>query len=161
MRIRRILDALAGNRFSAKECGIFEPIYRSLLDHDHYLHIADFTSYVDAQDLVSQVYADKASWSSKAILNVARMGKFSSDRSIQEYANDIWGIQAFPRTDAVAFAFVATMLLQAQDAPLEKKAGPVMEGLLSSFSVPWGDLLKKAHESERRNLLSGLGVGWT
>jgi glycogen phosphorylase len=97
MRIRRIIDAIAGNRFSAGECGIFDPIYRILAEGDHYLHIADFASYVEAQDLVSQTFADTSLWSAKAILNVARMGKFSSDRSIEEYAREIWGIQAWPR----------------------------------------------------------------
>jgi starch phosphorylase len=96
-RIRRILDSLAGSRFCPGEPGLFDPIYRTLLDHgDHYLHIADFASYIDAQALVSLTFAEPATWSAKAILNVARMGKFSSDRSIQEYAKDIWGIQSVP-----------------------------------------------------------------
>ncbi len=96
-RIRRVLDALADNRFSPEECGIFDALHRALVDHgDHYLHIADFSSYVDAQDRVSRLFTDPAAWSEKAILNVARMGKFSSDRSIQEYATEIWGVQAVP-----------------------------------------------------------------
>jgi starch phosphorylase len=96
LRIRRIIDGLAGNRFSAGECGIFDPIYRILVEGDHYLHIADFASYVQAQETVSETFADTSLWSAKAILNVARMGKFSSDRSIEEYAREIWGIQAWP-----------------------------------------------------------------
>jgi glycogen phosphorylase len=96
-RIRRVLDAIGGNRFSAGEEGIFQPIVRTLLDDgDHYLHIADFASYTEAQERVSKVFMDPAAWSQKAILNVARMGKFSSDRSIQEYASEIWGVQAWP-----------------------------------------------------------------
>jgi starch phosphorylase len=95
LRIRRILDALAGSRFCEGEPGIFDPIRRTLIDDgDHYLHIADLNAYLEAQALVSHVFTDRASWSAKAILNVARMGKFSSDRSIQEYASDIWGIEA-------------------------------------------------------------------
>jgi starch phosphorylase len=97
LRIRRTLDALAGRLFCAGECGIFDPIYQALLDHgDHYLHIADFASYIEAQDLGSHLFTDNAAWNNKAILNVARMGKFSSDRSIQEYADEIWGIKALP-----------------------------------------------------------------
>jgi starch phosphorylase len=97
LRIRRILDALTGNRFSEGEPGIFDPIRRALIDDgDHYLHIADLNSYLEAQARVSEVFTDRAAWSAKAILNVARMGKFSSDRSIEEYARDIWGIQALP-----------------------------------------------------------------
>ncbi|MEP6538702.1 MAG: glycogen/starch/alpha-glucan phosphorylase [Bryobacteraceae bacterium] len=96
-RIRRVLDSIAGNRFSACEPGIFDPIYRSLMDDgDHYLHIADFQEYADAQQRVSATFNDATAWSSKAILNVARMGKFSSDRSIQEYAREIWGVAALP-----------------------------------------------------------------
>jgi glycogen phosphorylase len=92
-RIRRILDSLSANVFSADEPGIFEPIRRALLEEgDHYLHLADFGPYVAAQDKVSETFLDPALWSSKAILNVARMSKFSSDRTIREYARDIWNI---------------------------------------------------------------------
>ena len=95
IRIRRVVDALAGRVFCAGECGIFDPLYRALLEHgDHYLHIADFNSYIEAQELISQVFTDTSAWSAKAILNVARMGKFSSDRSVEEYAREIWGVQA-------------------------------------------------------------------
>jgi starch phosphorylase len=96
-RVKRVLDALAGNRFSATEHGIFDVLHRALVEHgDHYLHIADFSSYVETQDLVARLFTDPEAWSAKAILNVARMGKFSSDRSIQEYADEIWGLQAVP-----------------------------------------------------------------
>jgi starch phosphorylase len=96
-RIRRVLDSLTGSLFSVGESGIFEPIFQALVEHgDHYLHIADFSSYVEAQELVSRLFTQPSAWSAKAILNVARMGKFSSDRSIQEYAEDIWHIRALP-----------------------------------------------------------------
>jgi starch phosphorylase len=92
-RIKRILDSLAANQFSAKEPGIFEPIRRALLEEgDHYFHLADFGPYMTAQDNVSETFTDPALWSSKAILNVARMSKFSSDRTIREYAKDIWNV---------------------------------------------------------------------
>ncbi len=94
-RIRRILDALSANRFNAAEPGIFDPIRRALLDDgDHYLHLADFASYREAQLSVARLFTDPAEWNRKTILNVARMGKFSSDRSIQEYADEIWGVQS-------------------------------------------------------------------
>ncbi len=97
-RIRRILDSLAANTFSANEPGIFEPIRKALLDEgDHYLHLADFGPYVDAQNAISKTFLDPKAWTSKAILNVARMSKFSSDRTIQEYAHDIWDVKpVFP-----------------------------------------------------------------
>ncbi|MEO8661614.1 MAG: glycogen/starch/alpha-glucan phosphorylase [Bryobacteraceae bacterium] len=97
-RINRILNAIRSNRFSASEHGIFDSICQGLLnDGDHYLHIADFAAYVETQESVSRVFTDPSLWSSKCILNVARMGKFSSDRSIQEYASEIWGIQSLRR----------------------------------------------------------------
>jgi starch phosphorylase len=66
-----------------------------LLDEgDHYLHLADFNSYLAAQASVSQSFIDPATWSKRAILNVARMSKFSSDRTIREYAQEIWDIHA-------------------------------------------------------------------
>ncbi len=93
-RLKRVLDSLSSNTFSAGEPGIFEPIRRALLEEgDHYLHLADFASYISAQETASTTFLDTAAWSSKAILNVARMSKFSSDRTIREYATDIWNIK--------------------------------------------------------------------
>ncbi len=100
--IRRVLDSLTANTFSADEQGIFEPIRRALLeDGDHYLHLADFNSYVDAQNEASRTFLHPDQWSSKAILNVARMSKFSSDRTIHEYARDIWNIRSVCPTSGV------------------------------------------------------------
>ncbi len=99
-RIKRILDSLAADEFSAKEPGIFEPIRRALLEEgDHYFHLADFGPYIAAQDKVSETFIDPTEWSSKAILNVARMSKFSSDRTIREYAQDIWNVVPVHPTD--------------------------------------------------------------
>jgi glycogen phosphorylase len=96
-RIERALDSLTSGLFSRGEHGIFDPIRRALLDEgDHYLHLADFPSYLTAQDRISSVFTDEAEWSSKAILNVARMSKFSSDRTIKEYAHDIWNVKSIP-----------------------------------------------------------------
>jgi starch phosphorylase len=96
-RIRRVVDSLTTNTFSSGEPGIFEALRKALLDEgDYYLHLADFSSYLDAQKMVSNTFQDFGKWSSKAILNVARMSKFSSDRTIQEYADDIWNIRSVP-----------------------------------------------------------------
>lgn len=101
-RIRRVLDSLTNNVFSEYEPGIFAPIRRALLEEgDHYLHLADFDSYLAAQEIVSKAFLDAAGWSSKAILNVARMSKFSSDRTIQEYARDIWNIRSVRPADGI------------------------------------------------------------
>jgi starch phosphorylase len=96
-RLRRVVDSLLGSTFAKGESGIFDAIFRALVDlGDQYMHLADFRSYVETQDRVSGAFTNTSEWSAKAILNVARMGKFSSDRSIQEYATGIWGIHALP-----------------------------------------------------------------
>ena len=101
-RIRRVLDSLIDGTFSRGELELFDPIRRILLDEgDHYLHLADFDSYLAAQEKASRSFLDPAAWSRKAILNVARMGKFSSDRTIREYAKDIWNVQAIPPTSGM------------------------------------------------------------
>jgi starch phosphorylase len=101
-RIQRVLDSLTSGRFSPNEPGIFDPIRRMLLDQgDRYFHIADLIPYLDAQLAVSEAYQDAAGWDARAILNVARMGKFSSDRTIREYAGEIWGIKAISPTDSI------------------------------------------------------------
>jgi starch phosphorylase len=96
--VRRVVDAISSGRFSPREPGLFASIRSSLLDQgDYYFHLADFEAYVDAQQRVSEDYAVPPQWWRKSILNVARMGKFSSDRTIREYARDIWQITAIER----------------------------------------------------------------
>jgi glycogen phosphorylase len=96
-RIKRVVDSLTSNTFSGSEPGLFEPIRRALLDEgDHYFHLADFSSYLAVQERVSDAFADPSRWATSAIVNVARMGKFSSDRTIREYARDIWNIHSIP-----------------------------------------------------------------
>ena len=91
---RAALDLLASDHFSQHEPGVFAPIVDMLLRQgDHYLHLADLKSYSEAHARVGELYADKEAWSRKAILNVAASGKFSSDRTIAEYAKDIWQVQ--------------------------------------------------------------------
>jgi starch phosphorylase len=88
---REALDLLFGDAFGGLEPGIFAPIRENLLDRgDFYMHLADLTSYAEAQRRVSAVYADPQEWTRKAIWNVAHSGRFSSDRAIAEYAADIW-----------------------------------------------------------------------
>ena len=99
--IHHALDLIERNFFSMMEPGIFEPLVRSLLDQgDHYLLLADLRSYIETQDRVDAAYKDRESWTRKAILNVARAGKFSSDRTIQEYVKDIWHVAPCTPLDA-------------------------------------------------------------
>jgi len=93
--LRRVLDALASDRFAGGEPGVFAPILQSLLDHgDRYFVLADFESYVATQEQVGRDYRDAEEWSRRAVLNVARMGFFSADRAIREYAERIWRLDA-------------------------------------------------------------------
>ena len=93
---KRVLDALNSDRFCPGEPGLFRWIFDSLLrGGDVYFHLADLPSYVKAQHEAALEYGDAGAWARKAILNVARSGKFSSDRTIKEYARDIWGIRAY------------------------------------------------------------------
>jgi starch phosphorylase len=95
--IRAVLDALAGDIFSPGEPGLFRPIVDSLLDGgDPYLCLADFAAYLACQDQVSLAWLDQERWNRMAILNTARSGKFSSDRTIREYADEIWKVVPTP-----------------------------------------------------------------
>ena len=93
---RRALDLIFSDYFSQNEPGVFEPLRDVLLNHDHYMHLADLKSYLEADDALRALYADPSEWARKAILNVAGSGKFSSDRTIAEYAADIWNVQPCP-----------------------------------------------------------------
>ncbi len=91
--LKGVVDAIAGGIFSPGQPRLFQPVVDSLLNGgDPYLCLADFASYVHAQEEVSRVYLDPERWTRMAILNVARTGKFSSDRTIQQYADEIWGV---------------------------------------------------------------------
>jgi glycogen phosphorylase len=94
---RAALDLIGSDHFSRSERGVFAPLLDTLLTHgDHYMHLADLTSYLDADQQLRELYADADAWTRKTILNVAGSGKFSSDRAIAEYANDIWKVKACP-----------------------------------------------------------------
>ncbi len=94
---RSALDLIAADHFSHHEPGVFTPLLDTLLlNGDHYMHLADLKSYLEADQALVALYADPDGWSRKAILNVAGSGKFSSDRTIAEYASDIWHAKPFP-----------------------------------------------------------------
>lgn len=94
---RQALDLIFNDHFSRDEPGIFAPIRDMLLQHgDYYMHLADLTSYTDTQQRVGELYSTPDAWASKAIMNVACSGKFSSDRTIAEYAAGIWNIVSCP-----------------------------------------------------------------
>ena len=96
-KTRAALDLIFSDHFSRSEPGVFAPLRDTLLTKgDHYLHLADLTSYCQAQEAVGALYANPREWARKAIMNVASSGKFSSDRTIAEYAREIWNVEPCP-----------------------------------------------------------------
>ena len=94
--LREVIDLIGSGRFSPGDQELFRPLVHSLIDRDDYLLLADYPSYLAAQEAVGLAYQDQPGWSHKSILNVARMGKFSSDRAIREYCRDIWHVEPVP-----------------------------------------------------------------
>jgi glycogen phosphorylase len=93
---RAALDLIGAGHFSGSEPKLFQPLYDLLMQADRYMHLADLKSYLNADQQMCDLYADPRAWARKAVLNVASSGWFSSDRTIGEYAKDIWGAAAWP-----------------------------------------------------------------
>lgn len=91
--LREALELIRSNHFSPNNPGLFQPLIDNLTFRDDYTICADYQSYIDCQEKVSSVYLDHKLWTKMSILNTARMGKFSSDRAIREYCQDIWKIE--------------------------------------------------------------------
>ena len=89
-QLKEILDLIHSGYFSPQNPGLFHPLVNALLDHDEFMLLADYRSYLDCQERVSLAYKDTENWTRLSILNVARIGYFSSDRSIREYCDRIW-----------------------------------------------------------------------
>jgi len=99
--LRQVLGMIGSGFFSPGDPGRFLPIINALTDDgDHYLLLADYSAYIACQEKVDALYRNSGEWARKAILNVAGMGKFSSDRTIREYAEKIWGVKAVPSAEA-------------------------------------------------------------
>ena len=96
--LRGALDAIASGLFSGGDKALFRPLVDQLIDHDPFLVLTDFASYADAQAQASRAFADPEKWTRMSILNAARLGYFSSDRSIREYCRDVWRVQPVPIT---------------------------------------------------------------
>ena len=106
--IRRVLDSIASGHFSRGDKDLFRPIVANLLSsRDEYVHLADLQPYIETQERVDVEYRDRMSWLRKSLLNIARMGKFSSDRTITEYAREIWNVKP-----AVIGSFAHAALLE-------------------------------------------------
>lgn len=95
-RLKEAIDLLVSGALSRGDRDLFRPLLDTLLNYDEYMLLADYASYVECQQKVSQAYASQDEWTRMSVLNVARMGKFSSDRSIREYCADIWKVKPIP-----------------------------------------------------------------
>ena len=91
--LREVLDFIASGALAGGDPGLFQPLVDNLLEHDPILVLADYQAYIECQDQVSALWRDPRAWTRKSILNVARMGKFSSDRSIRDYCAQVWQVK--------------------------------------------------------------------
>ena len=94
--LKHAIDRIAAGDFAEGDATLFQPLVESLLSEDEYLLLADYVSYVACQDRVEEAYRDAEAWTRMSILNAARCGFFSSDRTIDEYATDIWRVPRLP-----------------------------------------------------------------
>jgi starch phosphorylase len=90
--LREVLNSIANGQFSHGDRNLFRPLVDGLLNSDPYMLLADYQSYVDCQDQVSAAFRDQEKWTRMSIYNAVRMGRFSSDRAIEEYCRNIWGV---------------------------------------------------------------------
>jgi starch phosphorylase len=90
--LKESIDFIASGALAGGDTALFRPIVDNLLGHDPFLVLADYQAYVEAQERVSALWRDEREWARKSILNVARMGRFSSDRSIRDYCEHVWNV---------------------------------------------------------------------
>jgi starch phosphorylase len=91
--LREAIDLISSGFFSNGDRALFQPLVESLITRDDYMLLADYQAYVECQQSVSRAYSDQSAWTRMSILNCARIGRFSSDRSIREYCRDIWNVR--------------------------------------------------------------------
>jgi starch phosphorylase len=91
--LRTAIDRVSSGYFSHGDGNLFRPLIDELMSLDQYMLLADYTSYIDCQDRISDAWRNQDRWTRMSVLNVARMGKFSSDRSIRDYCRDIWNVE--------------------------------------------------------------------
>jgi len=94
--LRQAIDQIASGYFTNGDQDVVKPVVNSMRYHDEFLSFADYQAYIEAQDRVDEAYRDRERWTRMSILNVARCGFFSSDRTIKEYCDDIWKITPVP-----------------------------------------------------------------
>ncbi|MDP2858920.1 MAG: glycogen/starch/alpha-glucan phosphorylase [Bacillota bacterium] len=96
IELRAVMELIGAGAFSPSDPGLFRPLVDALVYHDPFMLMADYRSYIECQERVSAAYRDQEGWTGMSILNVARIGRFSSDRSIREYCEKIWNVRPVP-----------------------------------------------------------------
>ena len=96
IHIREVIDLLSGEFFNLDEPGVFGPIVDTLMNGDFYLVLADFEGYRKAHLEADAIYSDRRRWGQITLMNIAKVGTFSSDRTISDYVRDIWKVERFP-----------------------------------------------------------------
>ena len=92
--LKNVIDSLTAGQFSEGDGGLFKPIVDSLLRDDHYMLLTDYASYIECSERAGRAYRDPENWTRMSILNTARCGFFSSDRSMRQYSDEIWNVDA-------------------------------------------------------------------
>ena len=100
--LREVIDFIASDELGRGDTELFRPIVENLLGDDPFMLMADYQSYIDAQERVSALWRDQRAWTRMSILNSARSGKFSSDRAIRDYCREIWGIALSQRREGMS-----------------------------------------------------------
>jgi len=91
--LKQCIDQIAGGYFSPEDSNLFKGLADDLLNNDRFMLLKDYQSYIECQEKVNELYAKPDQWVRKALLNIAASGKFSSDRTIAQYAREIWGVE--------------------------------------------------------------------
>ena len=132
--LREAIDQIGGGFFSNGDRELFRPLVESLLTRDDYMLLADYQAYVDCQQRVSDAYRDQDAWTRMSILNTARVGRFSSDRSIREYCRDIWNVS--PITPAPRWHDMAPSMVRRRETPVRTTRG--LSAPLGASMLPGG-----------------------
>jgi len=117
--LQEIIDLMASGFFSGGDHDLFKPLIDSLLYHDEYMVMADFAAYADCQQSVEHEFMHRESWLRRSILNVARIGKFSSDRAVEEYRRDIWHLEPVPMRKSAGPEFLEGLEAEVRKGPVD------------------------------------------
>jgi len=117
--LKEVMDLIDSGFFANGDRGLFQPLVNSLLDHDEYLLMADFASYLDCQQKVESAFADRRNWTRMSILNVARIGYFSSDRAVEEYQQRIWKVDSVKLVPAGDEDLMASLQAEVRKGPAD------------------------------------------